>query len=57
MSLCDRKGFPPDTFAARDLETPKLQNPVDSLTEYSANLHYSVEMARRRKHRTKYRLL
>jgi len=47
----------PDTFAARDIKTPELQRPVDSLSEYSARNKYGVELAQRRRHRTEYRLL
>lgn len=38
-----------DTFAARDLKMPRLQNPVDSLSEYSAKKKYGVELHRRRR--------
>lgn len=46
-----------DTFAARDIKCPKQQNPVDSLSEYSAHEEYGVELHRRRRKRTEYIIL
>lgn len=46
-----------DTFAARDIKCPRQQNPVDSLSEYSAHEEYGVELHRRRRKRTEYIIL
>lgn len=46
-----------DTFAARDLKMPKLQNPVDSLSEYSAKKKYGVELHRRRRKKANYTII
>lgn len=43
-----------DTFAARDLKMPEQQNPVDSLSEYSAKNKYGVELHRRRRNKKNY---
>lgn len=40
-----------DTFAARDLQMPDLQNPKDSLSEYSMRKGYGLELCRRRRGR------
>lgn len=45
------------TFAYRDNPMPDLQNPVDSLSEYSARKKYGVELHRRRKKRRQYLIL
>lgn len=46
-----------DTFAARDLKMPRLQNPVDSLSEYSAKEKYGVELHRRRRKKVNYTII
>ena len=42
-----------DTFAARDLQMPDGQNPMDSLSEYSLRKGYGLELRRRRRTRKK----
>lgn len=46
-----------DTFAARDLRTPKQQNPVDSLGEFAEEEEYAVELHRRRKDKVEYTVI
>lgn len=46
-----------DTFPARDIKCPEQQNPVDSLSEYSAHMKYGVELHKRRSWKTKYTIL
>lgn len=46
-----------DTFAARDIKEPDVQNPVDWLSEYSAHHRYGVELHRRRRKKEKYIVL
>lgn len=40
-----------DTFEARELKMPDLQNPKDSLSEYSMRKMYGLELCRRRRNR------
>lgn len=42
-----------DTFAARNLQMPDGQNPLDSLSEYSLRKGYGLELRRRRRKRKK----
>lgn len=46
-----------DTFAARDLKTPKQQNPVDSLGEFAEKEEYGVELHRRRRKKVEYTVI
>lgn len=46
-----------DTFAARDLKTPRQQNPVDILSEYVENEKYGVELHRRKRKKVNYTVL
>lgn len=46
-----------DTFAARDLKTPKQQNPVDSLGEFAEEEEYGVELHRRRRDKVEYTVI
>lgn len=46
-----------DTFAARDLKTPKQQNPVDSLAGFAEEEEYGVELHRRRKGKVEYTVI
>lgn len=56
MGLLDKERII-DTFAARDIKCPRQQNPVDSLSEYSAHEEYGVELHKRRRKRTEYIIL
>ena len=42
-----------DTFAARDLQMPEVQNTMDSLSEYSLREGYGLDLRRRRRKRKK----
>lgn len=42
-----------DTFAARDLQMPEVQNTMDSLSAYSLPERYELELRRRRRKRKK----
>ncbi len=42
-----------DTFAARNLQMPDGQNPMDSLSEYSLKNGYGLELRRRRRKKKK----
>lgn len=46
-----------DTFAARDLKMPDQQNPVDTLSEYSAKEKYGVELHKRRRKKENYTII
>lgn len=46
-----------DTFAARNLKTPKQRNPVDSLGEFAENEEYGVELHWRRRGRMEYMVI
>lgn len=52
MGLLEKKRII-DTFAARDLQMPEGQNPMDSLSEYSLRERYGLEIRRRRRNREK----
>lgn len=42
-----------DTFAAKDLQMPDGQSPVNSLSEYSLRRGYGLELRRHRRKRKK----
>ena len=52
-----RRDRVPDTFAARQLKTPRQQKTVDSLGEFAENEVYGVELNRKRRKRTQYLII